>query len=130
MEKNTAFFAPMLYIPNGIMSLTFYANAFGAVELRSWKNDDGSIHVAELSIDRAIFHLHEVTSSTRFFTPAQHSGCTAAIGLFVNDVDEIVAKALSAGAEEVQQPKDFEYGYRQAEIKDPFGHHWIIQKKL
>ena len=23
---------------------------------------------------------------------------------------------------------DYEYGYRQGEIKDPFGHHWIIEK--
>ena len=38
--------------------------------------------------------------------------------------------AIDAGAEEVAPAKDFEYGYRQGEIKDPFGHHWVIQMKI
>jgi hypothetical protein len=25
---------------------------------------------------------------------------------------------------------DFDYHYRQAEIKDPFGHVWVFQKKI
>jgi PhnB protein len=38
--------------------------------------------------------------------------------------------AIKAGAVETNPAKDYEYGYRQGEIKDPFGHHWLIQKKI
>ena len=58
-ETNKTFFAPQLFIENGIFDISFYEKAFGAVELRRYSNDDGSIHVAELLIDGAIFHLHE-----------------------------------------------------------------------
>ena len=59
MTNNKTFFAPQLFIPGGVSDISFYFEAFGAVEVRPWRNDDGSIHVAELSINGTIFHLHE-----------------------------------------------------------------------
>jgi PhnB protein len=39
-------------------------------------------------------------------------------------------KAILAGAIEISPAVDYEYGYRQGTIRDPFGHFWQIQKKL
>ncbi len=128
-ENSTTFFAPQLFFDNGITDISFYAKAFGATENFCLRNDDGSIHVAELSIEGALFHLHEVTKSY-FFSPRKYNGTTAIIGLFVADVDAVFNSAIKAGATEISPAKDYEYGYRQAEIKDPFGHHWLIQKKI
>jgi PhnB protein len=50
------------------------------------------------------------------------------IGLSVEDVHAVVAKAVTAGADVLAPVTDYEYGYRQGEIKDPFGHHWLIEK--
>jgi PhnB protein len=50
--------------------------------------------------------------------------------LFVPDVDQVMQKAIEAGATEVSPARDYEYGYRQGEIEDPFGHHWLIEKKI
>lgn len=47
--------------------IPFYKNAFGATENLCFRNEDGSIHVAELCIDDAIFHVHEITS-IKFFS--------------------------------------------------------------
>lgn len=126
---NSTFFAPQLMFENGVTDISFYANAFGATENLCFRNDDGSIHVAELSIDGAIFHLHEVTKSY-FFSPGKYNGSTAIIGLFVQDVQGVMNKAIKAGAIEISAVKDYEYGYRQGEIEDPFGHHWLIEKKI
>jgi uncharacterized glyoxalase superfamily protein PhnB len=63
---NDTSFAPELYIPNGVSDISFYKNAFGATENLCFTNDDGSIHVAELSINGAIFHVHEITSGEFF----------------------------------------------------------------
>lgn len=128
-EKSSTFFAPQLMIDNGVKDILFYADAFGATENLCFRNDDGSIHVAELSINGAIFHLHEVTKS-HFFAPGKYNGTTAIIGLFVDDVPDVMNKAIKAGATEISSTKDYEYGYRQGEIKDPFGHHWLIEKKI
>ncbi len=123
------FLAPQLLINNGVKDISFYANAFDATENFCLRNDDDSVHVAELSIDGAIFHLHEVTKP-HFFSAEKYQGTTAIIGLFVSDVGAVMNKAIQAGAHEISPVKDYEYGYRQGEIKDPFGHHWLIQKKI
>lgn len=127
---NKTTFAPQLYIRNGVTDIDFYTRAFGAIELRRWTNDDGTVHVAEFSIDGAIFHIHEQTLHSNSFSPEKCKGTTALIGLFVEDVDAFMNRAIAAGAEEVMPAQDFDYGYRQGEIKDPFGHVWMIEKRI
>ena len=124
------FFAPQLFIPNGVTDISFYNKAFGATENFCLRDGDGTVHVAELSVDGAIFHLHEITANPAFCAPEKHNSTTTLIGLFVEDVSEVMASAIKAGAIEISPAKDYEYGYRQGEIKDPFGHHWLIEKKL
>jgi PhnB protein len=127
-EKN--FFAPQLYIPHGVADISFYSKAFNATEIRRFTNDDGSIHVAELSVYDCIFHLHEEAETKGQFHPGRHMGVTALIGLFVPDVDAIMQQALDAGAELVSPAMDYDYGYRQGRFRDPFGHLWMIEKKI
>lgn len=129
-EMNNTSFAPQLYIPNGVRDISFYTKAFGAVELRQWMNDDGSYHVAELSIDGALFHLHEDVARCNQFNPEKLNGTSVVIGLFVPDVDAVMNKAIAAGATVISPAQSYDYGYRQGEIKDPFGHQWMIEKKI
>jgi PhnB protein len=124
-----ASFAPMLTIRNGVMDIDFYKKAFGAVETMRLNNDDGSVHVAEFFIEEAMFHVHEVTQSA-MFSPEKYNGSTVTIGLMTTDVHGVVAQAVAAGAGVISPVVDYEYGYRQGEIKDPFGHRWIIQCRI
>ena len=78
-------FAPELHIPNGTTTIDFYTK-FGATEHFVLRNDDGSIHVAELEIDGAIFHLHETMPWFEALEPVKAKGVTTVIGLFVDDV--------------------------------------------
>ncbi len=131
MQDNKAtFFAPQLYIENGTHDISFYIKGFGAVELRRFSNDDGSIHVSELSVNGNVFHLHEIGSKKEFFSPGEHLGTTVLIGLFVADVDAVMNSAVAAGATIVSPAQDHDYGYRQGELRDPFGHYWLIEKKI
>ena len=128
--NDKTFFAPELYIRNGATDVDFYLKAFGAVELRRFSNDDGTIHVSELSINGALFHLHEVTARGDQFSPEKHNGTTVLIGLFVEDVDDVMSKAVAAGAKITKPAESYEYGYRQGQIVDPFGHHWMIETRI
>ena len=121
-------FAPQLIIDNGVTDVSFYSKAFGAVEHFVLRNDDGSVHVAEMSIDGSIFHLHEI-SQDNSLSPRQADGITALIGLITNDVDGFMQRAVENGAIEKRPPRDNEY-YRQGTLIDPFGHEWLIEKKL
>jgi PhnB protein len=120
-------FAPMLIIPNGITDVSFYTKAFGAEEMRRFSNDDGSIHVVELSINGAIFHMHEQWE-TKLVSPQRAGASTVSVNIFVEDVDAVVEQAVTAGAKVTSPVQDFDYGYRQGDIIDPFGHCWQIQK--
>ena len=130
MTNKQPFFAPQLFIPSGVTDISFYFKAFGALEINSFQNDDGSIHVAELSIDGTIFHLHEERPAKGQFEPNKINGVTTLIGLFVQDVDTVINKALQAGATLLTPAQDYDYGYRQGNIRDPFGHQWMIEMKI
>ncbi len=122
-------FAPELHIPNGTFNIDFYTR-MGATEHFCFRNEDGSIHVAELEIDGAIFHLHETMRWMNALEPVAARGVTAVIGLFVEAVDAFMQRAMEAGAIEISPAKNYEYGYRQGMFKDPFGHYWQIQQKI
>jgi PhnB protein len=129
-ESTKPFFAPELYIPSGVKDVSFYTKAFGAVELRRFSNDDGTIHVVELSIDGALFHLHEETARLNAVSPARNKGTTVIIGLFVSDVRAVMKSAIAAGGVEISATQDYDYGYRQGQVRDPFGHLWMIEQKI
>ncbi len=129
-QTNKTNFAPQLFIQSGVTDIDFYINGFGAIELRRWSNDDGSLHVVEFSIGGAIFHLHEERPIKGQFEPIKNKGVTCLIGLFVDDVDIVIERAIKAGATLINEAQDYDYGYRQGEIRDPFGHVWLIEKKI
>ncbi len=129
-ETGPTFFAPHLTLRNVLAGINFYTAAFGAVELRRWSNPDGSVHVAEMSINGAMFHLHEEMPGKWEFSPETLKGTTSAIGLFVPDPADTMKRAVAAGGRETNPVKDYDYGYRQGTVMDPSGHVWLIQKKI
>jgi PhnB protein len=129
MEPTTTF-VPVLSIGSGVTDLEFYKQAFKAKELWRLNNPDGSVHVAAFSINGAVFRFHEESKNGRILSPGKAGCTTVTIGLSVEDVHAVVADAVAAGATLMSPVTDYDYGYRQGEIKDPFGYHWLIEKLL
>jgi PhnB protein len=121
-------FVPVLSINHGVTDIEFYKNAFSAIELWRINNEDGSVHVAAFSINEAEFRLHEENSQHP--CPDKAGFTTVKIALRVDDVHAVVAEAVAIGATLLSPVTDYEYGYRQGELKDPFGHLWTIEKVL
>jgi len=130
MKENSTFFAPMIYLKVLAPAIEFYKKAFDAVELRRWTNDDGSVHVAEMSINGALFHMHEETTRNVELSPQTVNATTIAIGLFVDDPHAVMNKAVAAGGIQLDPVTDYDYEYRQGCLADPFGHHWLLEKKI
>jgi PhnB protein len=130
MKEHSTFFAPMIYLKKVAPAIEFYKKAFDAIVLRQWNNDDGSVHVAEMSIDGTLFHLHEEVTRINELSPETLKGTTIAIGLFVNDPHAVMEKAVAAGGTELDPVRDYDYDYRQGCVADPFGHHWLLEKRI
>jgi PhnB protein len=122
--------APMLYLKSLNTAIPFYQLAFGAIVLRSMSNPDGEVHVAEMAIEKALFRMHQETQRKNQLSPQTLNGTTVVIGLLVNDPDALVMQAVTAGATIISPVQDYEYGYRQGNILDPFGHQWMIEKNV
>ena len=118
---------PMLYMKDLAAAIDFYKKAFGAEE--RWRIDhEGKVHVAEMSISSVLFRLHEEVKRDNELSPSTLNATSMVIGLLVDDPDALAARAIAAGAIELSPVQDFEYGYRQGTITDPFGHHWCLER--
>lgn len=128
--EGTIQFAPKLFMQDVAAAIQFYITALGAVEKRRWANDDGTVHVAELQLGDALFHLHEETARKQELSPETLGGTPVVLGVFVEDVHTVQGRAINAGAVELSPVQDYDYGYRQGSFSDPFGHHWTVQQKI
>lgn len=131
MNKTTkTFFAPHLAIKIVRDAMEFYQKGFGADVLKTWDNDDGSVHVAEMEIQGALFHLHEEVGRSHQLSAESVKATTVVIGLFTADPDALMQQAADAGGTIANPMQDYDYGYRQGTLIDPFGHQWLIQKSI
>lgn len=127
-KETHAAIVPMLYMKDLSAAIEFYKKAFGASERWRVTNSDGTTHVAEMYLPPVVFRLHEEGTRDRVLGPSSLSATTVVIGLLVHNPDELGATAVAAGATVVSPVQDFEYGYRQGTFRDPFGHHWCLEK--
>jgi len=121
---------PFLAVRDVARAVAYYAEAFGATE--KWERlvaPDGRI-VAVLLIDGRQFGV--ATEAPEFGTPSPEStgATTVRISLEVEDPDGVAGRAVAAGGTEMFPVADQPYGMRQGRIVDPFGHHWLIGKRL
>jgi uncharacterized glyoxalase superfamily protein PhnB len=114
----------MLAVPDTPKAVAWYKKALGAGLLWSL----GS--VAGLEIDGAPFFLHQPVKDS-FDSPKAIGTTTARVEVFVDEPDELIARAVEAGAtggdiENYIAP----WGtHRQGGFTDPFGHIWLVGDK-
>ncbi len=120
---------PVLTVRGVAEAISFYENAFGAVEVHRNTYPDGRI-VAELRVDGARFRLVEEAAQSSVVSPGTLGGTSVRLNLFVTDPDVVAARAVGNGAVELAPIADQEYGLRQGKFTDPFGHEWLIGRPL
>lgn len=113
---------PHLMLENAVDAIDFYCRAFEAVELFRLRDKRGQILHAELTIAGACVMVGDATPP--FTSPS--SATTVALHLFVEDVHRFHLRAVEHGCAVVQSPTHMFYGARQAIVRDPFGHLWVV----
>ena len=58
--------------------------------------------------------------------PTKLKGSPVTVHLYVDNVDAVVAQAVTAGAKITMPIADMFWGDRYAQLEDPFGHRWSV----
>jgi len=123
---------PYLSVSNAAQMIDFYKKVFGAVETMRLKQPDGRIGHAQLAINGATVMLADEFPEMGFLSPKTLGGTRSpvSIHLYVDNVDDVYKRALSAGATSLREPSDQFYGERNAQVRDPSGHCWDISTQI
>jgi PhnB protein len=122
-EVSTAI--PMLAVHNGNDAIDFYKKVFGANEVTRMVNDEGKIEHSEIKIGKSIIMIaDEFLGHNR--SAKSLGGTPVIIHLYVDDVDDVVKKAVSLGSSSLRPIEDSPHGERVGKFEDPFGHVWMV----
>ena len=109
---------PYLVVPDADVEMRFLQAAFGATETLCHRNAEGKVMHAELTVGDSLVMLGQ--------SSGEWKPLSAALYLWVTDVDGTYARALEAGATSQSAPEDKPYGHRNAGVVDRNGITWWI----
>ena len=117
---------PYLAVDDAAKAIEYYQSAFGAKERVRMDAPDGKIGHAELEIGDSLVMLADTFSQSSTRPPTELGGTAGSIFLYVDDVDDVVSRAVRAGATLTSEVEDQFWGDRFGVVTDPFGHVWSI----
>jgi PhnB protein len=109
---------PYLVVLDGDAELAFLKSAFGGTEANCQRRPDNTVMHAEIKIGDSLVMLGQAGGPWK---PR-----TAALYLWVDDVDATYTRALKAGATSESEPEDKPYGHRIAGVIDKNDITWWI----
>ena len=115
-----------LCVRNAAEAIEFYTRAFGAHEKLRLTEPSGRIGYAELDFGGATLMLADEFPEYGIRAPEPAMGTPVTIHIHVDNADDVIDRAVKAGATLEIAAKDEFYGERSGCIRDPFGHRWNI----
>lgn len=119
---------PFLAIIGAEEALDFYRSVFDAriVDVTEF---DGVVVHAEIDFGKGKLQVGEPNPEYGLVPPPSEGACYS-LGLYCPNVDDVVSRALAAGATLREEPSTFISGDRYASILDPFGVRWSIMSRV
>jgi PhnB protein len=114
--------SPYLVVRGADETIAFLTKVFGAVELRRFSDERGSVVHAEVRIQDTVLMLADGNDS---WPPVE-----AHVHVYVPDVGATYRDALAAGGTSVQEPVKKDDPDRRGGVKDPGGTTWWIATKV
>ena len=118
-----------LCVRGAAAAIDFYTRVFAAEELLRLTDTTGRVAHAELKLGPGTL-LADEHPEYGIQSPLAFGGTGTTIHLHVDDVDSLTARALEAGATVLRPPADQGHGERQARLRDPFGHEWLLGHEI
>jgi len=120
---------PMLTVREAAAAVEWYAVNLGAREVARAASPTGQL-VVELEVGGHAIAIVDENPSALNLSPTALGGTSVRLSLVVADPDSLAERLLRAGAREVFPVADQPYGMRQGRVEDPFGHHWLIGRRI
>jgi PhnB protein len=117
---------PYLCVDGAAAAMDFYTKVFGASERMRMPSPGGKIGHAELEIGDSLIMLADEHPDVGALSPKSIGGTPVTINVYVEDVDDVFARALQEGATSLRAPENQFYGDRMGQFEDPFGHKWSV----
>lgn len=117
---------PYLVIAGATAAIEYYKKVFGATERMRMDAPGGKVGHAELVIGDSTVMLADEFPEMGFRSPRTLGGSPVSLLLYVEDVDAVFGRAVSAGAKSLRPVADQFYGDRMGTLEDPFGHVWSV----
>jgi PhnB protein len=129
---------PFLYIEGAAKAVEFYQSVFGATVLMRDEEPSGIVSHAMLKMGDTTVMLSDPSSAdvkqndvNRLSRPPRaYGGSPVHMYIYVADVDDVVRRAVAAGAKAIDQVEDRDWGDRCGGIEDPWGHVWFVGTPL
>ena len=122
---------PYLTTSNAVALVDFLTQAFDAVELHRTTTEDGVVVNVILRIGDACFMIGQAAAAADAFVREYHRCGAQQFLLYVDNPDQVHARALQYGATDAMAVQDRPYGDRMGGIQDPVaGMKWWITKRL
>ena len=108
---------PYLRLRGAARAIEFYTEAFGAEEQFRLTEPSGRIGHAELKLGPATIMISDEYPEYDLGGPETVGGTTFSLHVHVDNVDELYARAVAAGATAVREPSDAFYGERGGTVR-------------
>lgn len=118
--------SPYLCVDGAAAAIEFYSGVFGAKERCRMPAPDGRLGHAELQLGDSLLMLSDEWPEMDSRGPKNVGGTPVTLNIYVEDVDEVFARALAAGAVAIRPVETQFYGDRMGLLEDPFGHRWSV----
>jgi PhnB protein len=129
---------PFLYIEGAAKAVEFYRSVFGATVLMRDEEPSGIVSHAMLKMGDTTVMLsdpgsrdvkqNDVHGLSR--PPRSYGGSPVHLYIYVADCDDVVQRAVEAGAKIIDEVEDKDWGDRCGGIEDPYGHVWFVGTPL
>ncbi len=117
---------PYLIVVDSHRAIDWYVEVFGARRRgEPMVMADGRVGHAELEFGASTLYLADESPESHVAAPGAGDDATVSFVLEVPDVDASLRRAQEAGATVERPAADHPYG-RNAVVRDPFGHRWMI----
>lgn len=120
---------PRLIVKSAARAIEVYGEVFGTECVERFATPEGHVVHAALSIGGASFSVVD-EDGTHSFAPKLPGASPVLLHIAVDDPDAVAERLVAKGGRVLIPVDDRFYGFREGRVADPFGHAWIVSRKI
>jgi PhnB protein len=121
---------PRLFCRDPAAEIEFCKSTFGAVEGVRRRGADGNVAHALITIGPAMVMIESEWPSVANRAPLPDGSSPVVLYVYVENVDQVVERAVTAGGKVLMPLQNQFWGDRTAWLMDPSGHVWTVASRV